>query len=62
MGHEVVVGLIMWAVLFGWALVGFIVGPKPSVSGNGARSSTRKAGPAWEQDVPYPECFEEDDL
>lgn len=34
------------------------------VSGNGASPSTRKTGPAWEQDELYPEIFmdEEDDL
>lgn len=25
-------------------------------------SRNRQTGPKWEQDVPYPECFEEDDL
>ena len=60
-------GLIMWGCLLTWALAGIVVGPRPNATRKGARSSTpvsrnRKTGPAWEQDAPYPECFEEDDL
>jgi hypothetical protein len=51
----------LWVRLLLW-LVRRIMGATPStseVSGNNRRKGT---GPMWEQDKPFPECFEEDDL
>lgn len=60
-------GLCMWGALLAWALIGLCLPKKAgasasTVSRNPHPRSSRKTGPSWEQDVPYPECFEEDDL
>ena len=39
----------------------FLLGPSPRIEDSVSRNQT-KTGDRWEQDYPWPECFEEDDL
>lgn len=61
MTPEVAAGMVMWLLLFYplWSPRCRRIRKAQAVSGNQPHS--RKTGTAWEQDYPYPECFEEVD-
>lgn len=50
------IGYIFWTLMAVWAVTGLMI--RQPVSRN--KTARPKTGPAWEQDVPFDEIWEED--
>lgn len=55
-GMAGLIAVLIWTVLIGGAVV-----LNKVLSARRSTTTTNKTSKAWEQDAPYPECFEEED-
>lgn len=57
---SIITGFVLWALLFFLMWLGGRAQRSLDRAREVSRNKARHSGPSWEQDAPFPECFQDD--